>query len=91
VYDAYSEKSEALTERKDNGVSQKDMEISSKTTSNINENSQSVEKETMSEKIVQQSIKSIDGLQPLFRHKGDEGVVYVYYMVISKQSAKKKR
>ena len=91
VYDAYSEKSETLTEKKGSGISQEDQEISSNTTSNINENSQSVEKETMSERIVQQSIRSIDGLQPLFRHKGDEGVVYVYYMVISKQSAKKKR
>ena len=91
MYDAYSEKSETLTEKKGSGISQEDKENSSNTTSNINENSQSVEKETMSERIVQQSIRSIDGLQPLFRYKGDEGVVYVYYMVISKQSAKKKR
>jgi hypothetical protein len=91
VYDAYSVDSHSLSEQQGSKVEQENREVDSGTASDIKENSQSVEKEVISDKVVQEAVKNIDGLQPLFKYKGDEGIVYTYYMIISKQSAKKKR
>lgn len=91
VYDAYTSDVNAVSTRQGTRVEQDIQEIASETSSNVSENSQTVEKETMSEKIVQESIKRIDGLQPLLKYKGAEGTVFAYFMIISKQSAKKKR
>ena len=91
VYDAYTNESHALSEQQGTRVEQEIQEIASETSSNTREISQNVETETMSEKIVQESIKKIDGLQPLLKYKGEEGTVIAYFMIISKKSAKKKR
>lgn len=91
VYDAYTNKGHSLLEQQGTHVNEQNETIESGTFSNVKEDTQSVEKETISDKIVQESIKRIDGLQPLLKYKGEEGNVFAYFMVLSKHTAKKKR
>lgn len=91
VYDAYTNEGHSLSEQQGTHVNEQNQKIETGTFSNAKENTQSVEKETMSDKIVQESIKRIDGLQPLLKYKGEEGNVFAYFMVLSKHTAKKKR
>ena len=91
VYDAYSNDSHDITEQQGSDVTQENQSIASATSINVRENSQLVEKVTFSDNIVQDARENIDGLQPLFKYNGDDGICYVYFMVISKQLAKKKR
>ena len=91
VYDAYTNEGHSLSEQQGTHVNEQNQTIESGIFSNAKENTQSVEKETMSDKIVQESIKRIDGLQPLLKYKGEEGNVFAYFMVLSKHTAKKKR
>lgn len=92
VYDAYSTDETSLTEQQSSGVQQKNQDISSGTSTNASEKTAKSEQETMSDKIVQTAKGKIDGMQPLLKFKGEDGeIVYAYYIVISKQKAKKKR
>ncbi|MBP5643756.1 MAG: hypothetical protein J6X10_05965 [Bacteroidales bacterium] len=92
VYDASSNEGTSLTERNSGSdVNLKDQTISASTTISANEQSIYAEHETLSDKIAQSSIAHIDGLQTLLKITGTDGeLVYAYYMVISKQKAKKK-
>ncbi len=91
INDAYSEKSEIMTEAKGNSVNEGLTTIDSKTSTNMAEQSSSVEKETLSEKIVQKSMAKIDSMQPLMKFNGEDGeTIYAFYLLLSKKTAKKK-
>ncbi len=91
IYNAYSEKVETLHDSKGNSVNEGLGTIDSNTNSSINELSTSVEKETMSDKIIQESGAKLDGIQILMKFTGEDGeTIYAHYLLISKKSAKKK-
>lgn len=90
VYEAFSDERSSLSESEGSHVNQTGQSVNSGTAVNASESSLKSDRETMSDKVVQSSLAQIDGMQPLFKMNTDEGIVYAYYIIISKKTAKKK-
>ncbi len=91
VYDASSTEGHVLVDEANSHVNQNGPYINSGVSTNLDEKTISTDSETISDKIVQSSLENMDRLQPLIKFKGEEGIVYAYFMVIGKHTAKKKK